>query len=247
MSDPEISVIAPCFNEEGNIAYLVRRVAESLEPLGVGYELICIDDCSTDDTLAKIRQAEAEHEFVRGAHHEKNGGIVKGWRTGYELSRGRMVVTIDADLQYRPEDMISMYEAIQADPEADLVQGWRQKQVERSAVRRFMTAGLSWLLNVTFGMKLRDNKSGYIMYKREVLGDLLTYAHHFRYFQHFVSIAANALKYRIIQVPVVFDRRHSGESFITNPWAFSFESALDIPRALWLFRIHKPKPALKGN
>jgi len=240
MADIEISVIAPCYNEEGNIEVLCRRVKEALSPLNVPFELICVDDASTDATKNKIEKARKSFDFVKGVYHEINQGIVGGWKSGFKTSRGRFVVTIDSDLQYRPEDIVTMYnKAIEDD--FDLVQGWREVQVQRSFARKFFTAGLSFLLNLIFRMKLKDNKSGFILYKREAFADILNYKSRFTYFQHFITIAAISKGYKIAQIPVTFDKRHSGQSFIASPIKFSYEAALDIPKAIYEYRIKRDK------
>jgi phenylacetate-CoA ligase len=84
------------------------------------------------------------------------------------------------------------------------------------------------------------------LYKREVLADVLEDRAHYKYFQHFITIAATARRYKIVQVPVTFDERFSGESFIESPLMFSIEAAMDIPRALWEYRINRRKKAVKG-
>lgn len=244
MEKPEISIIAPCYNEEGNIELLCERVRQALEPLEQPFELICIDDASTDSTKEKILQAQKDYDFVVGAFHDKNRGIVEGWRTGYKTSRGRFVVTIDADLQYRPEDIVSLYRRIKKD-DADLVQGWRETQIQRSLLRKILSTGLSGLLNLIFGMRLKDNKSGFILYRHDVLGDILNYESKFHFFQHFVTIAAHAKGYKVVQLPVTFEQRHSGESFIVSPFQFSIKAALDIPKAIWEYRIRKPLKRLE--
>lgn len=245
MEQPEISVIAPCYNEEGNIDLLCKRIHQALLPLGKPFELVLVDDASVDLTKEKILEAEKGYDFVVGAFHQVNRGIVQGWRTGYETSKGRYLVTIDADLQYRPEDIASLYERI-TKGDSDMVQGWRRVQKQRSALRKTLTSGLSGLLNLVFKMNLKDNKSGFILYKRDVLGDVLNDDSMFYYFQHFVTIAAHAKGYRIVQLPVTFDQRYSGESFITKPFRFSLKAALDIPKAIWEYRIRKPGKRLEG-
>lgn len=245
MDNIEISVVAPCYNEEGNIELLCKRVKEALSPLGVGFELICVDDASTDSTKSKIDIAEKKNDFVIGAYHKTNQGIVEGWRTGLNTSHGKYVATIDADLQYRPEDIVEMYYKAEQS-KADLVQGWRQVQVERSLLRRFFTWSLSALLNLIFWMNLKDNKSGYILYRRDAFIDILGYKSNFRYFQHFITIAAIAKGYKIVQIPVTFDKRHSGESFIASPLKFSYEAAIDIPKAIYEYRLTNQKKKLEG-
>ena len=243
--DIEISVIVPCYNEEGNILPLCRRIQEVLSPLHLGFELICVDDGSTDRTAEAIRRAQDQFAFLRGAYHERNGGIAKGWHTGFEKSRGRYVVTMDADLQYRPEDIVTLYERIKQG-DIDLVQGWRKGQPDRGPLRKVLSSGLSLLLNVAFGTRLKDNKSGFILYRREVFGDLVQYRRKFKLFQHFVTVAAHARGYRIVQEPVRFDRRTWGESFIHSPFRFSAEVMFEFGKAMYEFRLKGPPSKREG-
>jgi len=175
-----------------------------------------------------------------GAFHDKNQGIVGGWYTGYEQSRGRYVVTIDADLQYRPEDILTLYLRMKQG-DADMVQGWRRSQDDRGPLRKVLSSGLSFLLNVAFGTRLKDNKSGFILYRREVLGDLLQYRCKFSLFQHFITVAAHARGYRVVQEPVSFDRRNWGESFIQDPFQFSGKVMSEFAMAFYQFRLKRTR------
>src|SRR5689334_18521274 len=103
---PTLSVIAPCFNEEGNVALLVRRTLAAFDSMSTTAELVLVDDGSRDATWARIEEGMAAHpDRVVGKRHAQNQGIVGGWRTGLEASRGEHVCLIDSDLQNRPEDI----------------------------------------------------------------------------------------------------------------------------------------------
>ncbi len=236
-TDLQLSIIAPCYNEEGNIAELARRVDACRDQLPP-FELVLVDDGSRDETWREIQKARERYPFVTPVRHVGNAGMVAGWRSGLAASRGRLVVTTDADLQYRPEDIAGLLEAMKR-TDADVVQGAREVEVNRSAMRRFLTAGFSWLLNFLFGMKLKDNKSGFLLYRREVMADVMRTRFHYRYLQHFVTVAAHAKGYRITQTMVVFDPRHAGESYISRPMSFALRSLRDLPLALWEFRLAK--------
>ncbi|MDP8224820.1 MAG: glycosyltransferase family 2 protein [Candidatus Lernaella stagnicola] len=242
MSDktPDLSIIIPCFNEEGAISQLGERIAELREHLDWSYELVLIDDGSGDNTWLEIQKLQQRYDFVAPVQHPENRGIVAGWHTGFAAAKGRYVVTMDADLQYRPEDIIALKRKLD-ETGAEVVQGARVKELERSALRRLMTAGLSWLLNLMFGMKLVDNKSGFILCRREVFGDILTTRYQYRHFQHFIAVSAHAKGYRIVQVPVVFDPRVAGQSFMRHPVHFAFTAIADLPWALWEFRFRRRK------
>lgn len=233
-SEPDLAVIAPCFNEEPNILALSERIGAALAGHPGGFELVLVDDGSSDGTWERIREAARLHDFVVPARHEKNRGLVEGWRTGMYAAHARRLVTIDADLQYRPEDIPLLVEAMDRE-HADFVQGWRQTQVKRGFLRTLLTAGLSVFLNVLFGMRLRDIKSGFVLYTRESMRVVLDFHYPFRYFQHFIAVAAHASRLKIVQVPITFDPRHAGESFITQPLKFSLQALEDIPRAFGEF------------
>lgn len=234
-----LSIIAPCFDEQGNIAELARRIDEVDRSLpDVKFELVLIDDGSRDDTWLEIQTARGQYANIVPVRHYGNAGIVAGWKSGLAAATGDCVLTIDADLQYKPEDIPTLLSAF-IDNDVDLVQGARVVEQQRSAVRRLFTGGLSGLLNLLFGMHLKDNKSGFILYRREALTDVLQIADKFKYFQHFIGVAAHAAGYRIFETPIVFAPRYTGESFIQQPLRFAMRAALDMPRAIWEFRLAK--------
>jgi phenylacetate-CoA ligase len=238
---PELSVIVPCFNEEANIPSLVRRIDSALSGFDGKFEIILIDDASRDNTWLRIQEAQKEFPFVRSVRHETNRGIVEGWWSGLQAARSERLVTIDADMQYRPEDIVRLVETMNGTG-ADFVQGWRETQAKRGLLRRALTAALSAALNLLFGMNLKDNKSGFVLYKRASLEKILSFRKRYRYFQHFIAIAAGHVGCRIEQIPVVFDERSAGSSFISHPLRFSLNAMLDLPRALREFR-----PAQSAN
>src|SRR5262245_15570748 len=107
---PDLSVVVPCFNEEHNVRELVRRVLETFREGGVRGGLVLVDAGSPDATRSVIAEVEAAHAgVVRGVLHPANRGIAEAWRSGLQASRGRYVAIIDADLQYRPEDLLRLY------------------------------------------------------------------------------------------------------------------------------------------
>jgi len=237
--DPlKLSVIAPCFNEEGNVAPLSKRVLAALERAGIDGELILVDDGSSDRTAELAAATAAFEPRVRVVRHPVNRGIVAGWHSGVQAATGELVVTIDADMQYRPEDVPRLLQRFEQGG-VDAVQGRREQQPERTLLRRALTAGLSVLLNLAFGTRLRDNKSGFVLAPRAVWLRLLDQAGGFRYFQHFIGIAMTALGLRIAQVPIVFDPRTAGLSFIERPFNFALKALTDFPLAFWRFRLRR--------
>jgi glycosyltransferase involved in cell wall biosynthesis len=226
-----LSVIVPCYNEQENIRELVERVIEVFNKHGIKGEIVLIDDGSTDSTKELIRGLSRQLAEVVGLAHRKNRGITEAWFTGVSQARGEYVATIDADLQYAPEDIWRLYEEIK-NYRCDLVQGWRSQTKEKDASRRFLSSGFSLLLRIFFIHTLRDPKSGFVVYRKEALSVILQDRMKFKQtFQHFFLLSALKRGYACRQVPVVFYPRCRGRSFIKSPLLLSLRVLLDLPRA----------------
>jgi phenylacetate-CoA ligase len=239
--DLDLSVVVPCYNEEDNLRELVGRTVRAVEAEGIGgFEILLVDDGSTDATGTVIGELAAEYPQVVPVSHPQNRGIVSGWRSGFKMSRGSVVLTTDADLQYAPEDIPLLYRECDASP-WDLVQGWRKNYREKSLLRKLLSTGFSGLLRLLFFLPLHDVKSGFIAYRREVLEDILDYRFHYFSFQSLPIVAARFKGYRIKQVPITFHQRFAGASSIERPIIFSIRSALDLPKALVEYRFLKPR------
>lgn len=242
----ELSVIAPCFNEEDNLAELVSRTLRVLEVKGIDGELVLVDDGSRDRTGERIRAHAARHPGrVVGVHHPHNRGIELAWCSGLESSRGSYVCLIDADLQNQPEDIYRLYREIKFS-NVDLVQGVRSHIGRLKDGRYVLSIGLNMLLNICFGMRGRDNKSGFVLCRREVLAEILRHRNRYRYFQSFLAVAANARGYTIREVETLFERRIHGQSFIAGrmPWRVILHSLLDILKAVHEYRYNRYRDVL---
>lgn len=209
-----LSVIAPCYNESGNIAALCDRVLKVFDRLDVIGELVLVDDGSTDDTWSRIQQRQQGDDRVRGHRHERNRGIVPAWRTGLESVRGALVCLIDADLQNPPESIEPMLHRYGLG-QVDMVQGARCPEGSEWT-RLAFSKGLNVLLNILFGMRLRDNKSGFVLTTPAVLHEALAFRGSYGFAQCFITVFAHAHRRTIGEVITPFHRRVSGQSFLTN-------------------------------
>ena len=239
----ELSVIVPCFNEELNLPELTERVLGTFEVGGFRGELVLVDDGSSDGTAEVIRGLAARSPgVVVGCFHEGNRGIAAAWRTGLVASRGKLCATIDADLQYQPEDLLRLRRALY-EYSVDVVQGWRSATGRRKDQRYYYSRGLNHLLNGVFSMSLRDNKSGFVLGSREVLSDLLTYRGSYFYWQSFIMVAAHAKGYSYREVETIFEERRQGVSFLEKKALVASARALvDIGVAAWEYRLGR-RPA----
>jgi len=239
----DLSVIVPCFNEEANIKELARRVLRTFERGELEGELVLVDDGSSDRTADIIRQVEGEHPAqVVGRFHPSNRGIAQAWKTGVATARGAVVGLIDADLQYQPEDLLRLYRELR-EHSVDVIQGWRSPVGRERGSRYHLSRGLNHLLNTTFGMKLQDNKSGFVVCAKEVFEDLLTYRGSYFYWQSFIMVAAHAKGYSYKEVETLFENRRAGTSFLDgNASVTVARSLVDLAGAAWEYRFrHSPK------
>ncbi len=207
-----LSVVAPCFNEEGNVNALVDRTLSVFDEMGTVAEIILVDDGSADSTWGCITKRAEQDERVRGVKHGENSGIEAAWKSGVETSEGHLVCLIDADLQNRPEDIPLLYKTYVREV-PDMVQAVRHPTGSPKR-RHVFSRGLNLLLNTAFGMKLRDNKSGFILARRDVLSNILRHHYTYRYYQSFIGVAAGVRGYLIAEADTAFESRGAGKSFL---------------------------------
>jgi len=243
----ELSVIVPCFNEELNLRELCERVLATFAVGGFRGQIVLVDDGSTDGTAEVIRSLARSHGgpgegVVIGCFHGGNRGIAAAWKTGVQAAAGKLCATIDADLQYQPEDLLRLRRALY-EHSVDVVQGWRSVTGRRKDQRYYYSRGLNHLLNTVFSMHLKDNKSGFVMASREVLGDVLSYRGSYFYWQSFVMVAAHAKGYSYREVETIFEERRQGISFLEHTAvAASAKSMVDIAVAAWEYRLGREPP-----
>ena len=246
----ELSVIVPCFNEEANISELVSRVGHvfevgKLEPGEA--ELVLVEDGSSDQTWSAIETAMKGSPFVRGFRHSENRGIAAAWKTGVSNAKGRLVSILDADLQYQPEDLLRLKRELDAS-NVDIVQGWRSPVGREKGPRYYYSRGFNTMLNVAFGMNLKDNKSGFVVCSREVMEDVLTYRGSYAYWQSFIMVAAHAKGYTYKQVETLFEPRRAGKSFMDNaPVSVIAKCFVDLGKAVLEYRVKKQQPSQLRN
>jgi phenylacetate-CoA ligase len=233
----DLSVIAPCFNEEGNIPQLVSRLLSVFERRSIDGEIVLVDDGSMDGTGPMIDALASRHPCVMAVHHPKNRGLAAAWDTGLEHARGAYVCFIDADLQNPPEEVWRLYREI-TQSRADVVQGVRSAIGRLKDSRYVASRVLNVMLNVAFGMSATDNKSGFVMALRETMADVLRRRFHYRYSHVFVAVAAHARGYTCREVETLFQSRHAGASFIKRwPVRLIVDVCFEIAKAIVEFRL----------
>jgi phenylacetate-CoA ligase len=243
----EISVVAPCLNEEANIPELVRRVSAVFESKRIAGELILVDDGSTDRTVEVVNALLNEYPMLRFERHASNLGIEAGWRTGVVAARGKFVCLIDSDLQNPPEQIWRLYQEAMFS-KADMVQGFRSSIGRLRDSRYLLSRALNVLLNTAFGMSLRDNKSGFVIAHKDVLSDVLRHRLKYNYYQSFIAVSASSKGYSIREVETLFESRLAGKSFISGmPARVILRTLVDICKGFYEFRLSTKRDNLLAD
>ena len=236
-----LSVVAPCFNEAQNLPELVERLNRTYQRKGILGEIVLVNDGSHDSTGKVIDELAQRNPNVVAVHHSVNRGIEAAWRSGLQAARGVYVCFIDADLQHLPEDVYRLLREIQLS-NADLVQGYRSSVGRLRNSRYILSKGLNLILNVMFGMNMRDNKCGFVIARKEVLEDILAHRYHYRYFQTFITVSATAKGYTTRSIETLFESRLLGESFLSRfPTRVVLWSFVDLVKGLVEFRLARKK------
>ena len=247
MSSVELSVVVPCYNEAGNLPELVARLRSVFEKRKVRGEIVLVNDGSRDDTGNVIDALAKTHPEVVPVHHEKNRGLAAGWDSGVAKATGTYVCLIDADLQYQPEDVARLHREL-LHTRVDMVQGYRSSIGRQRDSRYHLSKGLNTLLNTMFGMRLRDNKSGFVIARRETLADILHRRMKYAYFQTFIAVSAHAKGYSIREIETVFETRLVGQSFIPSfPLRLIVRVLVDLAKGFVEFRLAPKQESLVAD
>ncbi|MBW2528311.1 MAG: glycosyltransferase family 2 protein [Deltaproteobacteria bacterium] len=203
-SAPELSLVVPGLNEAESLPELARQIHEAIGD-EFSYELVFVDDGSTDDTWKVIRRLKKKYPTVRGIRLRDNFGKAQALSAGFSRVRGRIVVTMDADLQDDPEDLPSFLE--QLDAGLDVVVGWKVNRLDplnRRVLSKIFNGTVAWMT----GVKLHDMNCGFKAYRREVIRSLPIYGDIFR----FIPVLAKWRGFRVGEVPVKHHARQFGRS-----------------------------------
>jgi dolichol-phosphate mannosyltransferase len=199
-----ISVIVPAFNEADNILPLAQEVAAALGPLQVEYELVIVDDCSTDGTWGQIQAANQRDPHVRGLRLDRNSGQSAALWAGIQATTSPVIATLDADLQNDPADLPRLLAEL---PSADFACGQRVKRQD-SFIRRASSQVAGWARKSVLGVDFRDTGCALRVFKREALNGLFG----FNGVHRFLPILVHGGGFKIKEVPVNHRPRRAGVS-----------------------------------
>lgn len=205
MSNLEISIVVPVLNERESLPHLHKELTDTLRAVGKSYEIIFVDDGSNDGSVEVVRDIVASDDAVVLIELRRRFGKSTGLQAGFRVSRGEIIITLDADLQDDPKEIPRFLEAL--DDDYDLVSGWKEDRKDPlmktipSKFFNFVTAKMS-------GLKLRDFNCGFKAYRREVIDDLNIYGELYRY----IPVVVHAKGFRVGEIAVSHRARQFGES-----------------------------------
>src|SRR5579883_541381 len=201
-----LSVVIPIHNEEPSILPLYDRLTAVLESLQKPYEIIVVDDASTDrsfDLLANLAETDTHLKVVR---LRRNFGQTAALSSGFDEAQGTVIVSLDGDLQHAPEDIPVLLAKI--DEGYDIASGWRKDRVDNAITRKFPSRVANWLMAKASGIQLRDFGTTFKAYRAEILKEINLYGELHR----FIPALASFYGARIVEVPIRNTPRVSGDS-----------------------------------
>jgi glycosyltransferase involved in cell wall biosynthesis len=228
----DLSIVIPLLNEQGSLPILLQRLHAVLEGIGVHYELILVDDGSTDGSWDVICAAAASDPRVKGIRFGRNYGKSPALNEGFRAAKGEVVITMDADLQDDPDEVPELYRMIRADG-FDLVSGWKQKRFDPPS-KTIPTKLFNWTTRRVSGVRLHDFNCGLKAYRKEVVKNIEVFGEMHRY----IPFIASKEGFRKIGEKVV---KHHPREFGHTKFGFDrfMNGFLDLLTITFIFRFGK--------
>lgn len=229
----DISVVLPVYEEEDNLRPLIDELEEVLGPTGRAYEIIAIDDGSRDRSRAILKELAADHPALRAIFFRRNSGQTAAFDAGFRAASGRIVITMDADLQNDPHDIPAMIDRLEEG--FDLVSGWRKKRKDGFILRRLPSVIANTMIRRITRAPIHDLGCSLKVYRREITDELRLYGEMHR----FIAPLAEAMGARITEMVVNHRPRRAG----TSKYGLSrtIKVLLDL-MTVWFMRGFQTKP-----
>ena len=237
--DPYISVVVPIYNEVESIDALLAELMAGMDRTGRTYEIICVDDGSTDGSFELLRKAHERDPRVIAIRFRRNFGQTPAFAAGFDRARGEWVITIDADLQNDPADIPMLL--AKAEEGYDIVSGWRVQRQDAFVSRKLPSRVANWLIGRVTGVALHDYGCSLKVYHRDVVKNVKLYGELHR----FVPAVASSLGIRWTEMGVNHRARKAGVSKYTGfvrTIARTMKVALDLMTVRFLLS-YSTRPA----
>ena len=228
MTTPELSVVIPCHNEAENLRPLLSAIHGALDPLGLHFEIVITDDCSTDDSWRVLQELAATNRRLRAQRFKFNCGESAASWAGMQIARGHYIATLDADLQNDPKDLPAMLEALK---KYDCVCGTRVETRSKgdSWLRIVSSRIANWVRNRLSGENITDAGCTYRVFKRECISKVKFFNGAHRFLPTLIKLDG----FSVTEVPVSNNPRRAGKSHY-GVWNRLFKSFRDLLAVRWM-------------
>jgi glycosyltransferase involved in cell wall biosynthesis len=204
--DLDLSIVVPLYDEAENVEPLYRQLSATLGGLGRTFEIIFINDGSTDNTYEALCHLADAHPKLKVINLRRNFGQTAAMSAGFDHARGRVIIPMDGDLQNDPADIPLLLAKLEEG--YDVVSGWRRNRQDKEVLRKLVSRAANGLIGRTTGVKLHDSGCSLKAYRAEVLKGIRLYGEMHR----FIPALANLMGARICEVEVQHHPRQFGKS-----------------------------------
>lgn len=204
----DLSIVISLFNEAESLPELIRWIEKTAGEQGYDYEIIMVDDGSTDDSWQIIRKMAEKNPAIRGISFRRNYGKSAALYHGFKAAEGRVVITMDADLQDSPDEIPELYRMV-TEEGWDIVSGWKKQRFDNKLTKNLPSKLYNWTARKITGIRLHDMNCGLKAYRNEVIKNIEVYGEMHRYIPY---LAKNAGFARITEKPVKHQKRKYGVS-----------------------------------
>ncbi|WP_366049491.1 glycosyltransferase family 2 protein [Microcoleus sp. PH2017_11_PCY_U_A] len=202
----DVSVVVPVYNEVESLPHLIEAIASAIQPSGLSYQIICVDDGSKDGSADLLKQLADSRDDLCAVLLRRNYGQTAAMSAGFDRATGRAIVTLDGDLQNDPADIPMLLEKLNEG--YDLVSGWRKNRQDNTISRLIPSKIANWLIGRVTGVTLHDYGCSLKAYKSELVADLNLYGELHRFLPALAFIEGA----RIAEIPVRHHARRFGQS-----------------------------------
>jgi glycosyltransferase involved in cell wall biosynthesis len=202
----DLSIVVPVYNEVENLEALIQRIGEALDASSISYEIICVDDGSSDGSIDTLKILARDRAHLRVISFRRNFGQTAALDAGFRNARGEVVVPLDADLQNDPADIPKLLEELGKG--YDVVSGWRKNRKDPFLSRILPSKLANWLIGVVTGVRIHDYGCTLKAYRRELLADIRLYGEMHRFLPALVHWEGG----KIGEIEVSHHARRAGES-----------------------------------
>jgi glycosyltransferase involved in cell wall biosynthesis len=203
---PDVSVVVPIYNEVESLPHLIEAIATSLNATELSYELICVDDGSSDGSAALLKETALASPNLRAVILRRNYGQTAAMAAGFKHARGRAIISLDGDLQNDPADIPMLLAKLEEG--YDLVSGWRKNRQDAALTRLLPSKIANWLIGQITGVKVHDYGCSLKAYRSELVADMNLYGELHRFLPALAFIEGA----RITELPVRHHARRHGRS-----------------------------------